>query len=247
MARLWAVHTVGHGTLAAEALAALLDRAGVEALVDVRSYPGSRRNPQFGREPMEQWVPNAGLEYTWMPALGGRRRPEPSSTHTALRNDAFRAYADHMETAAFRAGVDELLAHAEGRSVAVMCSESVWWRCHRRLLADHLVLVRRVDVTHLMHDGRLVPHPLTAGVRLAGTRVVYDVGADRPLSGAESEPGLPSGSDGGEGSSQAGEGQRGEDEAEVPESDVVVVGHHQQVDDDACQPGGNQVPTEAGP
>ena len=176
------MHTVGHGTLAAEALAALLSEAGVEVLVDVRSYPGSRRNPQFGREAMEQWVPTAGLEYTWIPALGGRRRPEPSSSHTALRNDAFRAYADYMESAAFLAGVDELLAHAQGRSVAVMCSESVWWRCHRRLLADHLVLVRRLDVTHLMHDGRLVPHALTAGVRLDGSSVVYDVGADRPLS-----------------------------------------------------------------
>jgi uncharacterized protein (DUF488 family) len=180
------VHTVGHGTLAAEALAELLSAAGAQVLVDFRSYPGSRRNPQFGREAMEQWVPAAGLEYTWMPALGGRRRPVPTSRHIALRNDAFRAYADHMETAGFVAGVDELLALAEGRSVAVMCSESVWWRCHRRLLADHLVLVRRVEVTHLMHDGRRpVPHVVTAGARGEGTRVVYDVGTDRPLSEAD--------------------------------------------------------------
>ncbi len=179
------MHTVGHGTLAAEALAALLGEAGVQVLVDVRSYPGSRRNPQFGREAMEQWLPSVGLEYRWMPALGGRRRPVPSSRHVALRNDAFRAYADHMETTDFLAGVDELLALAAGRSVAVMCSESVWWRCHRRLLADHLVLVQRVDVTHLMHDGRELPHVLTAGARLLDTRVVYDVGADRPLSAAD--------------------------------------------------------------
>jgi uncharacterized protein (DUF488 family) len=101
----------------------------------------------------------------------------------ALRNDAFRAYADHMETAGFVAGVDDLLAHAEDRSPAVMCSESVWWRCHRRLLADHLVLVRDVEVLHLMHDGRRTPHQPTAGARLAGALVVYDVGGDRPLPG----------------------------------------------------------------
>lgn len=175
------MYTVGHGTLPAEALAAVLGAAGVEVLVDVRSYPGSRRNPHFGREAMEQWVPDAGLTYVWSPALGGRRRPVPSSRHVALREEAFRAYADHMETEGFLAGVDELLALAQARTVSVMCSESVWWRCHRRLLADHLVLVRGVEVVHLMHDGRHVAHAPTAGARLAGTTVVYDVGADRPL------------------------------------------------------------------
>lgn len=178
------VHTVGHGTLAAEALASLLDAAGVECIVDVRSYPGSRRHRHFRREEMQQWMPAAGLGYMWLPALGGRRRPTPSSHHVALRNDAFRAYADHMETADFVAGVDELLVHAARRSVAVMCGESVWWRCHRRLLADHLVLVRGAQVVHLMHDGRLVPHVVTDGARLATATVVYDVGANRPLPGA---------------------------------------------------------------
>jgi uncharacterized protein (DUF488 family) len=177
------VHTVGHGTLAADALASLVGEAGVELVVDVRAYPGSRRHPQFGREAMEEWLPAAGVEYVWLPALGGRRRPVPSSQHVALRNDAFRAYADHMETAGFLAGVDDLLANAEDRSLAVMCSESVWWRCHRRLLADHLVLVCDVEVLHLMHDGRRTPHQPTAGARRAGARVVYDVGGDRPLPG----------------------------------------------------------------
>ncbi|MDQ4091008.1 MAG: DUF488 domain-containing protein [Actinomycetota bacterium] len=177
------VHTVGHGTLAADALASLVEEAGVELVVDIRAYPGSRRHPHFGREAMQAWLPAAGVEYVWLPALGGRRRPVPSSQHVALRNDAFRAYADHMETAGFVAGVDDLLAYAEHRSLAVMCSESVWWRCHRRLLADHLVLVRDVEVLHLMHDGRRTPHQPTAGARLAGAMVAYDVGADRPLPG----------------------------------------------------------------
>ena len=132
---------------------------------------------------MEQWAPAAGLEYTWMPALGGRRRPLTSSKHVALREEAFRAYADHMETAEFLAGVEELLLLGRSRTVAVMCSESVWWKCHRRLLADHLALVRDVEVVHLMHGGRLLPHAITAGARLAENKVVYDVGADRPLPG----------------------------------------------------------------
>lgn len=175
------LHTVGHGTLAAEALAELLHQAGAAVIVDVRAYPGSRRNPQFGREAMERWAPAAGLEYAWLPRLGGRRAASEASRHVVLRHEAFRAYADHMESADFAAGVDELLALAEHRPAAVLCSESVWWRCHRRLLADHLVLVRDVAVLHLMHDGRRTPHAVTAGARLAGDAVVYDVGVTAPL------------------------------------------------------------------
>jgi uncharacterized protein (DUF488 family) len=130
---------------------------------------------------MEQWVPAAGIEYAWMPTLGGRRRPDPDSPHVALRNDAFRAYADHMTTAEFRTGIEELLALGAGTPTTVMCSESVWWRCHRRLIADHLVLLRGVDVVHLMHDGRRTAHVPTEGVRVAGDRLVYDVGGTPSL------------------------------------------------------------------
>lgn len=180
------LHTVGHGTLPQEAFAALLRGAGVQRLVDVRSFPGSRHNPQFGREQLEQWVPDMGIDYRWMRDLGGRRRGVGDSKHMALRHTAFRAYADHMETAGFLAGVEELMALAkaeEERTAAVMCSESVWWRCHRRLLADHLVLVRQVEVLHLMHDGRLTPHTPTEGVRLAHGALLYDVGVAPPLPG----------------------------------------------------------------
>ena len=141
------LHTVGHGTLPAEKFASLLDGAHVARLVDVRSFPGSRHNPQFAREEMERWVPDGGIGYVWMRELGGRRRPVAGSKHVALRHDAFRAYADYMETPAFLAGVDELLTLARSEPTAVMCSESVWWRCHRRLLADHLVLVRGIEVS----------------------------------------------------------------------------------------------------
>jgi uncharacterized protein (DUF488 family) len=176
------LRTVGHGTLTAEAFASLLDRALVGRVVDVRSFPGSRRNPHFARETMEHWVPAAGIGYIWIRELGGRRRPVADSKHLALRHDAFRAYADYMETPEFLAGVEELLALDTSEPTAVMCSESVWWRCHRRLLADHLALVRGIEVVHLMHDGRLTHHVPTQGVRLAGDTLVYDVGTTPPLS-----------------------------------------------------------------
>jgi len=175
------LHTVGHGTLPADVFAPLLEGVHVARLVDVRSFPGSRHNPQFAREEMEHWVPGAGIGYVWMRQLVGRRRPAADSKHMALRNDAFRGYADYMETSAFMAGVEELLLLATVEPTAVMCSESVWWRCHRRLLADHLVLVRKINVVHLMHDGGLIPHVPTAGVRLVDDALVYDVGITGPL------------------------------------------------------------------
>jgi uncharacterized protein (DUF488 family) len=172
--------TVGHGTLAAEAFVALVAGAGVERVVDVRSYPGSRRNPQFGREAMAAWLPEAGVAYDWAPDLGGRRKVVPGSPNVALRHEGFRAYADHMATPAFAAALDRLLAEVAdpaGARTAVMCAESVWWRCHRRLLADAAVLLRQVPVLHLVHDGRLAPHAPTPAARVDGDRLVYD--ADR--------------------------------------------------------------------
>lgn len=170
--------TVGHGTLTGDELAGLVTAAGVEMVVDVRSFPASRRHPQFRREAMERWLPEAGVAYTWEPRLGGRRRPAPDSPHTALRVAAFRGYADHMETSEFREALDDLLVEAAARPTTVMCAESVWWRCHRRLLADAAVLLRGASVEHLFHDGRLQAHPPTAEARVDGRRLVYD--ADEP-------------------------------------------------------------------
>jgi uncharacterized protein (DUF488 family) len=175
------VRTIGHGTLPAADLAGLLIAADVALVADVRSYPGSRHKPQFAREALKHWLPEHGLAYAWMRELGGRRRPTPESVNVALRNDGFRAYADHMQTPAFARAVDALLTRAAEREVAVMCSESVWWRCHRRLLADYLVLVRGVDVQHVMHDGRVVAHPPTEGVRRNGQILVYDGGTTPTL------------------------------------------------------------------
>jgi uncharacterized protein (DUF488 family) len=156
-----AIRTVGHGTRAAADFAALLAGAGVVTVVDVRRYPGSRRHPHMAAEAMAAWLPEHGIAYTGLPALGGRRHPDPSSPNQGLRNEQFRAYADHMATDEFRAGVADLLGRAADAPVAVLCAESLWWRCHRRLLADHLVLVEGRPVEHILPDGRISPHPVT--------------------------------------------------------------------------------------
>lgn len=171
--------TVGHGTLEQDAFAELLTGAGVERLVDIRTHPGSRRHPHFGRDLMAEWVPAAGVAYRWEPRLGGRRRPDPDSPHVALRHPNFRGYADHMATPDFRTALREVLA--EEPVTAVMCSESVWWRCHRRLVSDAATLLAGVEVHHLFHDGRLRPHAPTEGVRVDGDTLVYDVGVERPM------------------------------------------------------------------
>ena len=168
--------TVGHGTVSSEELEARLRRAGIEAVVDVRRYPGSRRHPQFNRESLARSLPRAGIRYRWEEALGGRRSGQPHSPHTALRNASFRAYADHMSSTAWREGLSGVLDDARRGAVAVMCSESLWWRCHRRLIADVATLVHAAEVGHLLHDDRFVPHPVTDGARRSGDRVVYDAG-----------------------------------------------------------------------
>jgi uncharacterized protein (DUF488 family) len=165
--------TVGHGTHPADEFARLLHRAGVHGVVDIRIGPGSRRHPQFQRAALEEWLPEEGIDYRWERRLGGFRKLPPDSPDTALRNESFRAYAAHMRTADFRDALDAVLADAAERPTAVMCSESVWWRCHRRLVADAVVLLHGHEVGHVMPDGRLAAHRPTEGVRVAGAGLVY--------------------------------------------------------------------------
>lgn len=172
--------TAGHGTLEEDAFASLLEGAGVELLVDVRSHPGSRRHPHFGRDAMSGWLP---VDYRWEPRLGGRRKVRRDSPHVALRNDSFRGYADHMESTEFRTALNGVLEEARSARVVVVCAESVWWRCHRRLLSDAALLLEGAQVDHLFHDGRLQPHPATDGVRVDGDRLVYDVVRNPTLPG----------------------------------------------------------------
>ncbi|MGY1638213.1 DUF488 family protein [Geodermatophilus sp. SYSU D00742] len=157
--------TVGHGPEDRTALGARLAGAGVELVVDVRRFPGSRSNPDVRREALEEWLPAAGIGYRWDERLGGRRRLPPDQP---VADDwwtvaQFAAYAAHTRTAEFGAALDEVLAAAGTATVAVMCSETVWWRCHRRLVADVAVLARGVPVSHLMPGGRLAPHVPSAG------------------------------------------------------------------------------------
>jgi uncharacterized protein (DUF488 family) len=180
--------TFGHGTLAEGELVDLLRAAGIEAVADIRRYPGSRRWPHLAREQIARWLPEAGVAYEWIEQLGGRRRVRRDSPNVGLRNEQFRAYADHMTTAEFRSGLERLDAFAGGSRTAVMCSESVWWRCHRRLVGDHLVLIEGVEVLDLFHDGRVVPHPVTPGAVGAGDHVEYHAevaGADGDGSGSD--------------------------------------------------------------
>ncbi|QHC27107.1 DUF488 domain-containing protein [Streptomyces sp. GS7] len=176
--------TFGHGTATAAEMARLLQHAEVRRLVDVRTAPGSRHNPDAGRDTMARWLPQAGITYRWDKRLGGWRTARPDTPDTALRNQAFAGYAAHMRSPEFLAATEELLAEADVERTAVMCAESVWWRCHRRLIADFLVLARRAQVLHLMHDGRLRPHPVSPEARLLPGQqlLVYDAGQE-PLPG----------------------------------------------------------------
>jgi uncharacterized protein (DUF488 family) len=166
--------TVGHGPQDRAALGSRLVKAGVDRIVDVRRFPGSRNNPDVTRESLEQWLPALGIGYRWDERLGGRRRLPPGEPvadgwWTVAQ---FAAYAAHTRTREFTAALDEVLAESADAAVAVLCSESVWWRCHRRLIADVAVLARGVPVTHLMPDGRLTPHRPSDGAVLGADGTV---------------------------------------------------------------------------
>ncbi|MGW2765541.1 DUF488 domain-containing protein [Streptomyces sp. NPDC001275] len=167
--------TFGHGTADRERLTELIRGAGIDAVVDVKTAPGSRHNPDVGRERLLEWLPERGTAYRWEPRLGGFRKVPPDSPDTVWRNEAFRGYAAHTRTDEFLDAITQLLDEAARRRTAVMCAEAVWWRCHRRIIADFVVLARGRPVLHLMHDGRLVPHRLSEGVRLLEDGLlVYD-------------------------------------------------------------------------
>ncbi|WP_457963585.1 DUF488 domain-containing protein [Arthrobacter sp. D1-29] len=167
--------TVGHGTSSEEDFGKLLTAAGINLLVDVRIAPGSRKFPHFGKDLLAQWLPAREIGYRWEKRLGGFRKLPPDSPDTALRNDSFRAYAAYMRSPDFSQALSELIAEASGRPAAIMCSETLWWRCHRRLIADHALLVEGVDVRHLMPGGKLVPHQPTSGVRVHRNELYYDL------------------------------------------------------------------------
>ena len=157
------IHTIGHSTRSQEALVALLQEAGVELLIDVRSFPRSRHNPQFDAETLAAALGRAGIGYEHLKSLGGRRGPQKGdapSANTAWREPGFRNYADYALTPAFRAGLADLRAAARARPTAIMCAEAVWWRCHRRIIADYL-LAAGEEVVHILGPGTSEPARLS--------------------------------------------------------------------------------------
>ncbi|MEP6915562.1 MAG: DUF488 domain-containing protein [Acidobacteriota bacterium] len=166
------IHTIGHSTHTAQGFHALLEAHGIRQLADVRAFPGSRRHPHFGQAPLAAFLTAAGIRYRHFPGLGGHRKPHPDSINTGLRHPGFRGYADHMQMDAFRSSLDELLAFAAGGPTTVMCAEAVWWRCHRRLLADAL-FVRNVIVRHILSPRDAKAHELSEFAREQGGWLTY--------------------------------------------------------------------------
>jgi uncharacterized protein (DUF488 family) len=177
--------TVGHSTHPIDEFLALLRRADVEVIADVRRFPGSRRNPQFGSDALVRSLEAAGIAYLPLPELGGRRRVQPDSPNDGWRVAAFRGYADHLRTPEFAAGRARLEAAARERRTAIMCAEVQWWRCHRRLVADVFAFAGW-DVRHIMPGDRLVEHePPPFAIRADDGLPVYPAAGQEPLPGAE--------------------------------------------------------------
>lgn len=180
--------TFGHGRLSRDELRALVTGAGIEFVVDVRRFPGSRANPAASAGAVPDLLATAGVGYRWEERLGGRRHltaaEDAASPDSWWQVAAFRAYAAYTRTDAFRAGLQQVLTDDEQQHTAIMCSESVWWRCHRRLIADVLTLEFGRVVEHLMPDGRLVRHKLSEGARRGrGGFLVWDAGSPPATAG----------------------------------------------------------------
>lgn len=166
------IWTIGHSTRTAEELNGVLVHHGIEAIVDVRRFPGSRRLPQFGSEALEQSLAASGVAYHWIGALGGRRTPTDDSPNDAWEHPAFRGYADHTETEDFAEGLFGLEMIGGGMRTAVMCAELLWWRCHRRIIADVLVSLG-YEVLHIRDASPAEPHELSAPGHLVDGRLSY--------------------------------------------------------------------------
>jgi uncharacterized protein (DUF488 family) len=174
MDRSMVLYTLGHSIHPIEIFQSLLAQHEIAALVDVRSFPSSRRWPQFNLEGLKASVERAGVAYTWCRKLGGRRHSASrSSPHTAWQHAAFRAYADYTDTADYADGIEHLCDFASEQRSAIMCSEGLWWRCHRRIIADHMA-VRGWCVMHIMPSGKLAAHLLPDFARRDGVRIIYD-------------------------------------------------------------------------
>lgn len=166
------IWTVGHSTRRIEEFLEILQNAAITAVADVRRFPGSRRYPHYNQQALTSSLQGAAIQYVWLPELGGRRRPQPDSPHMAWRNASFRGYADHMDTDAFKQGIDRVTALADDGRVALMCSEALWWQCHRSLISDYLK-IRGYCVIHLLAPNKHEEHPYTPAAQIVDGQLSY--------------------------------------------------------------------------
>lgn len=166
------IWTIGHSTRPIADFIELLRINRIETIADVRRFPGSRRYPQFDQDALRESLAREGIDYLWLPSLGGRRRPAADSPNFAWQNEAFRGYADHIATEEFASGLFELLDIAGGSRTSIMCSEAVWWRCHRSMIADVLTSIG-IRVLHMMDGGKTSVHSYTAPARIVDGQLTY--------------------------------------------------------------------------
>jgi uncharacterized protein (DUF488 family) len=166
------IWTIGHSTRALDEFLELLKGHTINLLVDIRTFPGSRRYPHFNKELLGTSLKQDGVDYLHIPSLGGRRKPAPDSTNTSWRNASFRGYADYMKTPEFRTAATQLENLATAHRVAYMCSEAMWWKCHRALVSDYLK-VRGWTVLHIIDVNKVTEHPYTSPARTEQGELFY--------------------------------------------------------------------------
>jgi uncharacterized protein (DUF488 family) len=171
------IWTIGHSTRHFEEFVAMLNSFNIELIADIRSFPGSRKFPQFNKEALEISLPQNGIEYVHIKDLGGRRKANFDSKNTGWRSAAFRGYADYMETSFFEDGIKKLVKIASQQRTAYMCSEAVWWRCHRSMVSDYLKL-RDWKVMHIMAIEKATEHSYTAPARIVNGKLNYGKESD---------------------------------------------------------------------
>lgn len=167
-----ALYTIGHSNREIAEFIGLLKNNEIEVLIDVRKLPGSAKYPHFNQDALSKSLSSVNIQYIHLPELGGRRKQNKDSKNTIWKNSSFQAYADYMETAEFLKGIDTLLAHAKEKRVAIMCSEAVWWRCHRALIADYLKSIG-IEVYHIMSATSNQLHPYTSAARIRDGKLFY--------------------------------------------------------------------------
>lgn len=166
------IWTIGHSTHSFDEFAGILRSFDIECVADIRSSPGSRKFPQFNRQALEITLPENDISYIHMKGLGGRRKVKPDSPNTNWRHPAFRGYADYMETKDFREAISELELLASGQRTAYMCSEALWWRCHRSMVSDWLKL-HGWSVIHIKGKGKSQEHSYTSPARIVNGELMY--------------------------------------------------------------------------